>query len=306
MSHKPDIAHERILFVGLGAMGLPMAKNLSSAGFAVVGHDLDPTRGAALVAAGGEVAASLTDAAPSATVVITMLPTGAHVKAVLRDSGVLAALTPGSLVVDMSTIDPEETDALAAACAERGVQWADAPVGRLVSHAERGESLFMVGADDAAFARCLPLLRSMGTAIHRCGARGTGARMKLVNNLLAIASAQLTAEAMVLGASFGLEAEVMIEVAGGTTATNGQLVTNFPSKVLIGDVAPGFTIDLAYKDLTLALAAAGRMRLGLPVGAAAHAALGAARSGESAGRDFSALLDHAAAIAGIAPIRLPR
>ena len=151
----------------------------------------------------------------------------------------------------MSTIDPRVTDRLAAAAAERGIGFVDAPVGRLASHAERGESLFMVGADAASFARVKPLLDAMGTTIHHCGGVGTGMRTKLVNNYLAIISCQLNAEAIALSQRFGLSLEKTLDVIHGTTATNGQLKIAWPAKVLKGDTAPGFTIDLAHKDLTL-------------------------------------------------------
>jgi 4-hydroxybutyrate dehydrogenase/sulfolactaldehyde 3-reductase len=117
--------------------------------------------------------------------------------------------------------------------------------------------------------------------------------MKLVNNFMALAVAQASAEAIVLGSRLGLSVETMKEVTGGTSATNGQFQMNFATKSLKGDTAPGFAIDLAHKDMGLALAAAAQNRLGLPVGQVTYAVLGAARSGDYAGKDFSALLDYA-------------
>lgn len=295
---------ERIAFIGLGAMGLPMASNLVRKGFPVTGFDLDRGKLDALVGLGATPAGSVAEAAADATIVVTMLPAPPHVRGViLGDGGVLANLKPGALVIDMSTVDPQTTDDVAAACTERGIAFVDAPVGRLVSHAERGESLFMVGAGDAGFARAEPLLKAMGTTIHRCGPEGAGTRMKIINNYLAVITAQLNAEAILLGTKLGLPVEVMKEVTGGTTATNGQFQINFATKVLKGDTAPGFTIDLAHKDLMLALSAAAQQRLGLPVGQAAASALGAARGGVYATRDFSALLDYACEIAGVTPPR---
>ncbi|TWB18420.1 4-hydroxybutyrate dehydrogenase/sulfolactaldehyde 3-reductase [Nitrospirillum amazonense] len=296
---------DTIAFIGLGAMGLPMASNLVRKGFPVIGFDLDRAKLDALVAVGAKPAGSLADAVREAGIVITMLPAPPHVRSVmLGPDGVLAHLRTGGLVIDMSTIDPATTDDVADACRRKGQTFVDAPVGRLVSHAERGESLFMVGASDEGHARALPLLQAMGTTILRCGPEGSGTRTKIVNNYLAIVGAQLTAEALLLGTKLGLNVATMRDVAGGTTATNGQLMINFPSKVLKGDTAPGFTIDLAHKDLMLALAAASQQRLGLPVGQAAASALGAARGSDYAGRDFSALLDYACEIAGVAPPRL--
>ena len=163
---------------------------------------------------------------------------------------------PGSIVLDMSTIDPEITDALGKAAAARGLGFVDAPVGRLAQHADRGECLFMVGGSEADFERVKPLLEGMGTTIYHCGPIGAGGRTKLVNNFLAISLTQMNAEALSLSQRFGLNLERTLEVLHGTTATNGQLKINLPNKVLIGDTAPGFTIDLAHKDLTLIVDAA--------------------------------------------------
>jgi 4-hydroxybutyrate dehydrogenase/sulfolactaldehyde 3-reductase len=193
--------------------------------------------------------------------------------------------------MDMSTIDPDLTDRLAAAAVAKGCAFVDAPVGRLASHAARGESLFMVGATDEAFARVRPLLEAMGTTIHHCGAPGTGIRTKLVNNYLAIVSCGLNAEALALSQRFGLSLEKTLEVVHGTTATNGQLKIAWVSKVLMGDTEPGFTIDLAHKDLTLIVTAAGAAGVPVPIADAARASFDAARVEGFGGRDFSAMVD---------------
>ncbi|HEY6358485.1 MAG TPA: NAD-binding protein, partial [Vicinamibacterales bacterium] len=180
----------------------------------------------------------------------------------------------------------------------------DAPVGRLASHAERGESLFMVGADETTFARVKPLLDAMGTTVHHCGPTGTGMRTKLVNNYLAIISCQLNAEAVALSQRFGLSLEKTLEVIHGTTATNGQLKIAWPSKVLKGDLEPGFTVDLAHKDLTLIVEAANEARVPVLVAAAAREAFSTARSEGYGAKDFSAVVDALCARAGIAKPRL--
>src|SRR6185503_12620683 len=156
---------------------------------------------------------------------------------------------PGQLVMDMSTVDPLATDRFAQLLETRGMRLVDAPVGRLAAHADRGESLFMVGASDEDFARVKPLLEAMGTTIHHCGPVGSGIRTKLVNNFLAIVSCQTNAEALALAQRFGLDLQKTLDVLYGTTATNGQLKIAWPAKVLKGDTEPGFTIDLAHKDL---------------------------------------------------------
>ena len=153
----------------------------------------------------------------------------------------LANAQPGTLIMDMSTVDPRHTDRLAKEAAAKGFQFVDAPVGRLASHADRGESLFMVGASEADFARVKPLLEAMGNTIYHCGGVGTGTRTKLVNNYLAVSSCQLNAEALALSQRFGLDLERTLDVLYGTTAFNGQLKINWPNKVLKDDTEPGFT-----------------------------------------------------------------
>lgn len=295
-------AVETVGFIGLGRMGAPMARHLVARGWPVRGYDLRPEAVAAFAAAGGQAAGSPAEAAGGAGIVFTMLPTAAHVEQVL--DAVLGTLREGALVVDMSTIEPVATDRLAARCAARGLAFADAPVGRLASHADRGECLFMVGAQAADFARVRPLLEAMGTTIHHCGEVGAGIRTKLVNNYLAVVSCQLNAEALTLSQAFGLDLEKTLEVLGGTTATNGQLRMNWPSKSLAGDLTPGFTLDLADKDLSLIIAAGHAARVPLPVAAAAREAMAMARAGGFGGRDFSCLADALCAQVGIRPPRL--
>ena len=207
--------------------------------------------------------------------------------------------------MDMSTVDPVLTDRVAAAAVGKGIAFVDAPVGRLASHAERGESLFMVGTTDEAFARVRPLLEAMGTTIHHCGGAGTGIRTKLVNNYLAIVSCAFNAEALALSQQFGLSLERTLDVVHGTTATNGQLKIAWAVKVLKGDTAPGFTIDLAHKDLTLIVDAANAVKVPMPIGAAARESFSAARTQGQGAKDFSAMVDVLCDFAHITRPRLP-
>lgn len=296
----------KIGFIGLGAMGAPMAANLARAGFALNVFDRDPGKMAALEALGAAAASNLGEAVANADVVVTMLPGSKEVESViLGEGGVLAHASSGTTILDMSTISPETTDRVATACRAGGLGFADAPVGRPVEFAVRGQSLFMVGCDDdATFATISPLLAAMGNCTIRCGAAGMGTRMKIVNNFIVLTTAEVVAEAITLGTALGLDVRTMHEVTGATTAQNGQFQTLMVNKVLKGDIEPGFTIDLAFKDLTLAQAAAAEHRIGLPLGAAALAVFGAARSSAYADKDFSALLELACAGAGIKTPRL--
>jgi 4-hydroxybutyrate dehydrogenase / sulfolactaldehyde 3-reductase len=291
-------------FIGLGRMGRPMASNLCRKGFDLLVHDVNPAPIRELVALEARAASGAAEVAASSDVVFTMLPNSAIVaEVVLGPDGVLAHAKPGTLLVDMSTVDPLVTDRLARAAVDRGCSFVDAPVGRLASHADRGESLFMVGASAEDFARVKPLFDAMGTTIHHCGAPGAGMRTKLVNNYLAIVSCQLNAEALALCQRFGLSLSHTLDVLYGTTATNGQLKIAWPAKVLAGDTEPGFTIDLAHKDLTLIVEAANAAQVPLAIGAAAREAFSSARSRGYGSQDFSAMVD---ALCDLARIDKPR
>jgi len=284
-----------------------MASNLQRKGFELIAYDVDQAKVDKLAGLGASVAQTVAAASKGVDVVVTMLPATQHVEAVvLGPDGVLANIDPSAVLMDMSTIDANGTDRIAAACADKGVAFTDCPVGRLVLHAERGESLFMVGAEDAVFARIEPLLNAMGTAIHRCGPPGMGSRMKVINNFLLLTVAEVCAEAIALGTKLGLPIETMRDVTAATTAQNGQFHTLMVNKVLKGDVEPGFTIDLAFKDMGLAMTAAAERRMGLPVGAAAYAVFGGARAGAYAGKDYSALLELACERAGVETPRLKK
>lgn len=296
---------ETIGFIGLGRMGRPMASNLCRKGFRVIAYDVNPAAVAELAALQARPAEDVAEVARSSTAIVTMLPDPKTVDSVvLGPDGILSQAASGSLIMDMSTIDPKTTDRLAARAAEKGVAFVDAPVGRLASHADKGESLFMVGAAPQDFARVKPMLEAMGTTIFHCGPAGSGTRTKLVNNYLAISSCQMNAEALALSQRLGLDLATTLDVLYGTTAFNGQLKINWPNKVLKEDISPGFTIDLAHKDLTLVVDAANEARVPMPMAAAAREAFSFARATGFGGKDFSAMVDVLCQSAGIAKPRL--
>ncbi len=293
-------------FVGLGRMGRSMASNLQHKGFDLIVYDIDPAPCEVLFQAGARIAGSVAEVAKEARTVFTCLPSHTEVESVvLGADGVVAHARPGTTVVEMSTIDPLVTDRCAEVLAAAGLRCIDAPIGRLASHADAGECLFMVGAEDAEFEAIRPMLEAMGTSIHHCGPVGSGIRTKLINNYLAITLCQVNAEALALSRRFGLDLERTLEVLHGTTATNGQLRINYATKVLAGDVNPGFQIDLAHKDLSLVMQAANADRVPMPVAAAARECLSLARARGWGGKDFSALLDALCESAGIEQVRLP-
>jgi len=298
---------EKIGFIGLGRMGRPMASNMVRKGFNLVVLDINPDPVAELVELGAKAATDIADLVAQSDIIITMLPSSVEVLAtVVGPGGVLDHARSGQLVMDMSTIEPGATHQMADAAKGKGVAIVDAPVGRLAIHADRGESLFMVGAEPADLERVRPLLDAMGTTVLHCGPVGSGEAMKLVNNYLCVVSCQMNAEALALSQRFGLDLDRTLEVLNGTTGYNGQLQLNWTNKTLAGDTSPGFTIDLAHKDLSLILSAAGAGKVPMPVGAAAREAFSLARSGPHAGSDFSAMVDVLCEVAGIEKPRMAK
>lgn len=283
----------RIGFIGLGRMGKPMASNLQRKGFDLIVFDINKAPMQELADLGAKAATSVHELASVADIIFTVLPTHNEVAEVLTAPGtsVIAAASSGTLVIDMSTIDPLETDRMASQLDAAGMRLIDCPIGRLASHADSGESLFMVGGTDEDYQKVKPMLEAMGTSIHHCGPVGSGIRTKLVNNFLAIVSCQMNAEALALTQRFGLDLEQTLEVIHGTTATNGQLKLNYATKVLNGDTEPGFQIDLAHKDLSLVLQAGNAQHVPLPIGAAARESISQARASGWGDKDFSALVD---------------
>jgi 4-hydroxybutyrate dehydrogenase/sulfolactaldehyde 3-reductase len=295
---------DRIGFVGLGRMGKGMASNLQKKGFDVTVFDIQEKPLLDLVKLGAKRAKSFVELVQNSDMVLTVLPGSPEVEAaVLGPEGILAQGRPGLLYMDLSTVDPVTTDKLSAALAAKGMKMVDSPIGRLASHAERGECLFMVGASDDDFNRVKPLLQAMGTTIHHCGKVGNGIRTKLVNNYLSIVSCQMNAEVLTLANAYGLDLETTLDVIHGTSATNGQLKLNFATKVLVGDTEAGFTVDLAHKDMTLIVNSANANKVALPIAAVARESLSLARSTPYHALDFSALLDFWCERAGLKKVR---
>lgn len=280
-------------FVGLGRMGRSMALNLAKKDFSLSVYDIrDEAMEGFDDSNRCRKASDANDAAIGNDIVITVLPGPRELQeVVLAEGGMMDNLAPGSVLMDLSTVLPETSDALAEAAAARGCHFVDAPIGRLAEHADRGESLFMVGATDEMFARVKPALEGMGTTIHHCGGPGSGTRTKLINNFLAIVSCQMNAECISLSQHFGLDLETTLEVIHGTSATNGQLKLNHANKVFKGDIEPGFAIDLAHKDLSLILEAAHKGRVPVPMVSSARDSLNLARSAGWGSKDFSGMCD---------------
>jgi 4-hydroxybutyrate dehydrogenase/sulfolactaldehyde 3-reductase len=278
-------------FIGLGTMGAPMARNLLKAGHQLTVYDLNPAAVRALVTAGAVAAESPMAAAAASSVVITMLPDAPDVEAaVTGPDGAMAGMSPGSLYIDMSTIDPATTQRIGAKLAAEGVEMLDSPVGKTVEHAIAGTSTLMIGGEAAALDRARPILSAMGSDLIHCGPLGMGQAMKLTNNLLASVLITASAEALVAGKKAGLSLDTMISVLKTTMAWNQQLAVAMHNRALKGDFEPGFMVKLAHKDCRLALEMNRSLGLAAPVGAATLAALQEAIDAGMANKDVGAVL----------------
>jgi 3-hydroxyisobutyrate dehydrogenase-like beta-hydroxyacid dehydrogenase len=278
-------------FVGLGTIGLPMATNIVKKGFPLVAFDLDQRKVADLVAVGAEGRGTAAEAAAAADVVITMVPDAPDVlKAALGPGGVLEGLRPGSLYIDMSTVDPGTTRRIGAAVVAKGARMMDAPVARTVDHARAGTLAIMTGGDPADVEAAMPVLRCMGDTFTYCGPLGNAHAMKLVNNYISAGIMALHCEALTFGVKAGLVLEDIQKLVMSTFAGSRQLGEFLPSKPLKGDFAPGFFTRLSMKDQRLALGLAGAMGVDAPVGRGVLEALRQACEAGFATDDFTSVL----------------
>ncbi|HET8578929.1 MAG TPA: 3-hydroxyisobutyrate dehydrogenase, partial [Methylomirabilota bacterium] len=267
----------QIGFIGVGTMGLPMAKNLVKKGFAVTAYDVNADAVKIAGAAGMTAAASAAEAVATADIVITMLPSSPQVEAVYTgDGGVLAAARKGTLCADMSTIDPGVSRRVAAAAAERGVRFIDAPVSGGVPRATDGTLAIMVGGPAEDFAAALPALQAMGANVIHVGPVGSGEVAKLCNNLIAGVAAVALSEAFRIAEGFGVDPKVVTEVISKSSGHTWVMEHMHPVPGLVaraastGGYAPGFMTDLMCKDLGLAVDAARALRVPVFVAPAAQ------------------------------------
>lgn len=254
-------------FVGLGNMGLPMVRNLSAAGFAVLGYDLDPGRRALLsdIAAADSVDGPCR-AAEDCTVMILMLPDGERVRDVLIEGGVAAALPPGALVIDMGSSDPVVYDAVAPVLSDRGIALVDAPVSGSVKGAVEGTLTIMAGGAPAALDRAQPVLAAMGARIFRTGALGSGQIMKALNNLVSAGGLILAIEALLVASKAGLDPAQVNAILNVSTGRNNSTERKIEPYVLSGAYDSGFALSLMAKDVRTAASVAGRIGVEMPLG----------------------------------------
>jgi len=288
-----------IAFLGLGQMGGPMASNLLQKGHALRVFDVNQQAVKEIVQKGATAFPTPAEAAKGASFIITMLPNGDIVRQVLLgESGVSETVSRDALVIDMSTIHPLQTDALISEMKEKGISMMDAPVGRTSVNAIDGTLLILAGGTPEQVEQARPILLCMGNELVEAGGPGMGIRVKLINNYMSIALNALSAEAAVLCESLGLSLDVAMKVMSGTAAGKGHFTTTWPGKVLKGDLSPAFMVDLALKDLRIAVDVAQQTGAPLNMGIAAETYYTSASESGRGRQDWSALLSHVRQQAG--------
>jgi 3-hydroxyisobutyrate dehydrogenase-like beta-hydroxyacid dehydrogenase len=280
-------------FVGLGVMGVPMARHLGEAGHRVQGFDVAPAALERLRAAHGAAlaCACARDAAQGADVVFTMLPNGQVVRdTVLGPDGIAAGLSAGALLVDTSSSEPWLTRETAAALAAVGASMVDAPVSGAQWGAEAADLVFMVGGAAADVARARPLLDLMGKQIFHLGPLGAGHTMKCLNNLVTALTLTATAEALATGTRCGLDPAVMTDVLNASTGGSWITRTHIHQRIISRKFDDPFKLELMLKDIGIALGVAREAGVHMPLAEAGHPLWQQADRAQGAGASVSELV----------------
>jgi 2-hydroxy-3-oxopropionate reductase len=288
---SPVGSKARIGLIGLGLMGRPMGMNLLKAGHSLTVWNRTSTRANELVAAGATLATSPKEVAAAADVLITMVSDPPALEEVLwgQDAGALGALKSGSTYIDSSTVSPALAQKIAAACAERGVRFLDAPVTGGDWGAKKGELVFMVGGAAETLKAVEPILAVMGKRWFHLGPHGAGQTIKLAMNLILALQVDALAEALALVSRAGLKGENLVEVMQSSMARSGVLDVKAPN-LLKGEYTPSFPLRLMHKDLGLALDLANQIGVALPATAAARETYNYVKGFAKEDLDYSAVM----------------
>jgi 3-hydroxyisobutyrate dehydrogenase len=288
----------KIGFIGLGNMGAPMARNLLKADHRLVVFDVVREAVEKLGAVGAVAATSPKDAVAQAEMVITMLPSSPHVKAVyLSEDGVLAGVRTGVVLVDSSTIDPHTAREVATVAAKQGNPMVDAPVSGGTGGAEAATLTFMVGGSEALYEQVRPVLAHMGKNIVHCGDSGNGQVAKICNNLVLAISMIGVSEAMTLGVSLGIDPKVLAGIINTSSGRcwSSDIYNPYPGVMQNVPAARGYTggfgADLMLKDLGLATDAAKFAKQPVVMGALAQQLYQMMSARGEGGKDFSAIIN---------------
>ena len=291
---EPAIAPKKVGLIGLGLMGRPMGMNLLKAGHSLTVWNRTASRADELVAAGAKLANSPQEVAAASDFLLTMVSDPPALEEVLwgsdgKNDGAMQALKRGSIYVDSSTISPALARKIAAACAERGARFLDAPVTGGDWGAKKGELLFMIGGDAETLKDAEPILGVMGKKIFHLGPHGAGQTIKLAMNLILALQVDALAEALALVTRAGLPGEKLVEVLQSSMARSGVLDIKAPN-LLKGEYVPSFPLRLMHKDLGLALDLANQLGVALPATAAARETYSAVKGAAREDLDYSAVM----------------
>jgi len=283
-----------VAFLGLGAMGSRMAVNLQAAGFALRVYNRDRAKAKPLADKGALACDTPAAAVQGASFVVSMVADDVATRAVMLGAdGAVAATTAGAIIIDSSTNTPGMAREVAQAAAARRVQYLDAPVSGSLAQAQGKELVFMVGGEKVAFERAQPVLAAMGRMAKYMGGSGTGATIKLINNMLSGAATAAIAEAVITAEAAGLDRAATLEVLAEGAAGSRLLKTRMP-KMFSRDFAPQFQLQLMEKDLRYFLLLAQELDRPMPVASLVRSQFQAARRGSLGALDSSALFLQAA------------
>jgi L-threonate 2-dehydrogenase len=271
-------------FIGLGAMGLPMARNLAARGFSVRGFDMRRTAVEALAQAGGVRAASAVEASTGADVLVLMVVNAAQAETILLADGALAALPENGIVVLMATCPPGAVEKIAARVLETGRRFVDAPVSGGVVGAEGATLTIMAAAPQTTIDAARPVLDALGDKVFHVGEKpGQGAMVKTVNQLLCGVHIAVAAEALSLAAKVGVDLAVMLNILSGSSASSWMLKDRGP-RMLQAEPEVTSAVDIFVKDLGIVLETGRDVKAALPLAALAHQMF-LAVSGQGGGND---------------------
>jgi 2-hydroxy-3-oxopropionate reductase len=293
------MSQPRIGFIGLGIMGKPMARNLMKAGFPLVVHNRTRAKEDELVKQGAVPAASPKDVAQAADVIITMLPNSPDVEqVVLGPNGVKEGVRAGQLFIDMSTINPIVSQNIAKELSSVEVAMVDAPVSGGEKGAIDATLSIMAGGEPQDFERALPIFNALGKTVTHMGPLGSGGFTKLANQIIVAINLTAIGEALVFGTKAGVDPQKMIRALSGGLA-GSKCLDQKSEKILSGDFAPGFKIDLHSKDLSLITDAARSVGVPIPTAAFVEQLFAALRVRGRGGMDHSAVITIFEDLAGV-------
>jgi L-threonate 2-dehydrogenase len=260
----------RVAFVGLGAMGLPMASNLLTKGFPVTGFDLNTNALNALEASGGKSAGSASEAASEADVLILMVVNAAQAEAVLFDGGALEKLRENGVVALMATCPPAAVEAIEERVRRAGRRLIDAPVSGGIAGAKAATLTIMAAGPRDTFEAVKPLFDALGDKVFHVGERpGQGAMVKTVNQLLCGVHIAVVAEAFALASKVGVDLDILLQILSGSAASSWMLKDRGP-RMLQPAPEVASAVDIFVKDLGIVLDAGRDTKAALPLAAAAH------------------------------------